>query len=526
MDKIAIVAEIKAKLPEHLLNGTYSKNGKVMPLYEFLDTIFIRFIKDDAKLENLVTYINEKIVPDVIPQVKTNKKYEEYIESYLASRDDLVATVRISETELVSVRDYFFSKIPFMDDDFFVMVGPHKKSLDEVYTMLLNNEYHPATLADKAELCASLSEFLSDEVLDSTMDGMSISVRSYINEVLPTIMVNATDIVIGGKNVSVDTVVSKIDERQREIIAEQKQREIEERLERFNRTGENPSLLSEIQVALAADDSLAITTNIPVVASSKLTDEEIAALSFLKGDTLYSDPKAFYKKSLDNLRESINSTNTAHDLESKSSEFNWLVSNMDPTIAALYSVLISSIAELVVKKRNDIIKIDNNKEEYGDSLIDRITAVSKRIRTLDNVDGFSEVNSELHFLENEMIEKGITDASVWQVLKDAKDKHKKYATRFNLTSEDFELEKNSIIGSINDKLSIIRRNLVALSSVTDERDIQRINIDIDVKSDAIASELAEGLKDKKISEADAKKVNDELAALLGDTKNNSQNVGL
>lgn len=526
MERTVIIAQLKEQLPEDILNGTYSKNGKTMPLYEFLDSIFIRFIKDDAKVENLVTYINEKILPDVIPQIKPNKKYEEYIERYMASRDDLVATVRISENELISTRDFFMSKIPFMDDNFMVTVGPHKKTLDELYMTLLNNEYHPATLADKAELCASLSNFLSDEVLDSTMDGMSMSVRTYINEILPTIMINATDIIIGGKNVSVDEVVSKIDKRQREIITEQRQREIEERLERFNRTGENPSLLSEIQVALAEDDSLEITTNIPVVASAKLSLEEVAALTSLKGDSLYSNHREYYKMSLDNLKESINHTNNAHDLESKASEFNSLVSSMDPSIAAEYSTLITSIAELVVARRNAIIRIDNNKEEYGESLIDRITAISKIIRTLDNVDSFSDVSQQIHSLEKDMIEKGITDVSVWQVLRDSQEKLKRYAIRFNLTSEEFEKDKNAIMGSINDKLSIIRRNIVALASVTDERDIQRINIDIDVKSDAISSELAEGLKDKKISEADAKKVADELAKILSGAKNKNQEFGL
>lgn len=526
MERTMIIAELKKQLPEDILNGTYSKNGKTMPTYEFLDSIFIRFIKDDAKVENLMQYLQAKILPDVIPRIDHNKKYEEYIEQYMASRDDLVATIRISETELISTRDFFMSKIPFMDDDFMVTVGPHKKTLDELYITLLNNEYHPATLAEKAELCASLSNFLSDEVLDSTMDGMSMSVRTYINEILPTIMINATDIVIGGKNVSVDSVVAKIDERQKEIINEQRQRELEERIERFNRTGENPSLLSEIQVALAADDSLEITTNIPVVASSQLSLEEVAALQSMKRDELYSNPRRYYKTSLDNLKDSIAHTNNAHDLESKASEFNALVSNMEPSLAAEYSELITSIAELVVAKRNDIIKIDNNKEEYGESLIDRIAAVSKQIRTLDNVDSFSEVKVELHSLERELIEKGITDISVWQVLRDAQDKLKRYSIRFNLTSEDFEVEKNNIISSVNDKLSIIRRNLVTLASVADERDIQRINIDIDVKSDAIANELAEGLKDKKISEADAKKLSDELTMVLSGSKSNKNELGL
>ena len=278
MDKLEIIQEIKNNLPEELLNGTYSKNGKVMPLYEFLDNIFIRFIKDGASVDNLITYVRDKIIPDVIPKVKYDQRYIDYVDAFLASREDLVATVRISETELVSTRDYLISKIPFMDENFLVTVGPNKKTLYEVYMMLLNNEYHPATLKDKEELCIDLSSFLTDEVMDSIMDGMSITVRSYITEVLPTIMVNATDIVIGGKNVGVDEVVARINERQMEIIEEQRQREIEERLEMFNRTSENPSLLGEIQVAMVDDDNLEITTSIPLVSSSQLSDEEVNLL--------------------------------------------------------------------------------------------------------------------------------------------------------------------------------------------------------------------------------------------------------
>lgn len=524
MDKLEIIQEIKNKLPEELLNGTYSKNGKVMPLYEFLDNIFIRFIKDGASVDNLITYVRDKIIPDVIPKVKYDQRYIDYVDAFLASREDLVATVRISETELVSTRDYLISKIPFMDENFLVTVGPNKKTLYEVYMMLLNNEYHPATLKDKEELCIDLSSFLTDEVMDSIMDGMSITVRSYITEVLPTIMVNATDIVIGGKNVGVDEVVARINERQMEIIEEQRQREIEERLEMFNRTSENPSLLGEIQVAMVDDDNLEITTSIPLVSSSQLSDEEVQALSHLAGDELYSNPESYYRVSLNNLKESIEHTNNAHDLEAKAGEFNALVSSMDPNIAGNFGLLIESIAELVVQKRNVIIKVDNNKDEYSESLIDRLTALSKMIRTLDNVDDFTSLMESLHFLENEIIEKGITDASVWQVLKDAKMKLDRYRTRFNLNREEYDRDKSSVMSSINDKISTIRRNIFLLSQVTDEREAQRLNIDIDVKKDAITSELAEALKDKVISEETAKMVSAQVSALL--EKNTKVELGL
>ena len=146
------------------------------------------------------------------------------------------------------------------------------------------------------------------------------------------------------------------------------------------------------------------------------------------------------------------------------------------------------------------------------------------IRTLDNVDDFTSLMESLHFLENEIIEKGITDASVWQVLKDAKMKLDRYRTRFNLNREEYDRDKSSVMSSINDKISTIRRNNFLLSQVTDEREAQRLNIDIDVKKDAITSELAEALKDKVISEETAKMVSAQVNALL--EKNTKVELGL
>ncbi|MDE6292565.1 MAG: hypothetical protein K2L98_02665, partial [Bacilli bacterium] len=330
MDNAKIIAQFETELPENVLNGNYIHNGINVPLRPFLEDVIVNFISEGSTYEQVSKYIRTKILPDVVPSIPVMDGYVDlgsfenvdvqakvkenqgksqipaipivedefvpidpilgnrYIDEFIKNRVGFEATVQTSDKAIVDTRDYLYSKVPFMNNDKKILIGEKLKTIDEVYEMLLKNSYRPATLVDKTELCIFLAEELEPEIQTSIIPELNMTVRDYIHDVLPNMMINATDIQVSGKNVPVDEAIYQIAKKQREMLDREKEKANNEKLEEFNRTGENPSLLSEIKLELDKEqDAIEVTAEIPIVSSYLVTPEEANALSALPNDAIY-----------------------------------------------------------------------------------------------------------------------------------------------------------------------------------------------------------------------------------------------
>lgn len=543
MDNATVIAKVEMDLPKEILNGRYIRGPINVPLKTFLEEVLVNFISEGSTYEQVFNYINTKVIPDVIAaqevkdvsidfgalhnedvQAKEDKNVtteplapiidlpkdefipinpllgkqcvDEFIKNYVG----FVDTVRTSDVAVVDTREYLYSKIAFMNSDQKIRIGETYKTIEEVYNILLNNSYRPATLVDKTELCTYLAEELEPEVLSSIIKELNMSTKEYILEVLPKMMINATDIAVAGNIVSVDKAIDQIAKKQREMINKEREQENAAKIEEFNRTGENPSLLSEIKLELdKEEDSIEVTAEIPIVSSYLVSPEEVTALSVLPTDTIYGNDDQYYQRLLNNLKQTIKDTSTEHDLTAKESgnnNFSFEVIAQEalqkiPTFEM--QQLINSTSELIGTKRNELIKVYSNREEYCDTIMAEINTIARNLELVDSIDSFSEIKNQITRITIDLVEKNIKDMRVKQALDNLTMAYRQAFTKYNLTQNDFEKQKNRIVEGLNTLLSSIRRNYASLLYIQDynlsQSTITSTNLSVEELKDKIQSAI-------------------------------------
>lgn len=543
MDNATVIAKVEMDLPKEILNGRYIRGPINVPLKTFLEEVLVNFISEGSTYEQVYNYINTKVLPDVIAaqevkdvsidfgalhnedvQAQEDKNVtteplapiidlpkdefipinpllgkqcvDEFIKNYVG----FVDTVRTSDVAVVDTREYLYSKISFMNSDQKIRIGETYKTIEEVYNILLNNSYRPATLVDKTELCTYLAEELEPEVLSSIIKELNMSTKEYILEVLPKMMINATDIAVAGNIVSVDKAIDQIAKKQREMINKEREQENAAKIEEFNRTGENPSLLSEIKLELdKEEDSIEVTAEIPIVSSYLVSPEEVTALSVLPTDTIYGNDDQYYQRLLNNLKQTIKDTSTEHDLTAKESgnnNFSFEVIAQEalqkiPTFEM--QQLINSTSELIGTKRNELIKVYSNREEYCDTIMAEINTIARNLELVDSIDSFSEIKNQITRITIDLVEKNIKDMRVKQALDNLTMAYRQAFTKYNLTQNDFEKQKNRIVEGLNTLLSSIRRNYASLLYIQDynlsQSTITSTNLSVEELKDKIQSAI-------------------------------------
>lgn len=543
MDNATVIAKVEMDLPKEILNGRYIRGPINVPLKTFLEEVLVNFISEGSTYEQVYNYINTKVLPDVIAaqevkdvsidfgalhnedvQAQEDKNVtteplapiidlpkdefipinpllgkqcvDEFIKNYVG----FVDTVRTSDVAVVDTREYLYSKIAFMNSDQKIRIGETYKTIEEVYNILLNNSYRPATLVDKTELCTYLAEELEPEVLSSIIKELNMSTKEYILEVLPKMMINATDIAVAGNIVSVDKAIDQIAKKQREMINKEREQENAAKIEEFNRTGENPSLLSEIKLELdKEEDSIEVTAEIPIVSSYLVSTEEVTALSVLPTDTIYGNDDQYYQRLLNNLKQTIKDTSTEHDLTAKESgnnNFSFEVIAQEalqkiPTFEM--QQLINSTSELIGTKRNELIKVYSNREEYCDTIMAEINTIARNLELVDSIDSFSEIKNQITRITIDLVEKNIKDMRVKQALDNLTMAYRQAFTKYNLTQNDFEKQKNRIVEGLNTLLSSIRRNYASLLYIQDynlsQSAITSTNLSVEELKDKIQSAI-------------------------------------
>ncbi len=553
MDNATIIALVESALPEDILNGNYIKPGINMPLKAFLEEVLVNFISEGQTVGQVSRYIKEKILPDVKPYEKREETTIDFgslenidvknapnvdqnnqqplapiitledqantfvpidralgkqkIDEFIANFVGFVSFIRTSPEAIVDTRDYLYSKLPFMNNEGQILIGENYKSIGDVYNILLNNSYRPPTLVDKTELCLALADEIKDEdILISKIDGLNMTTLEYIRDVLPQMMVDATSISVSGKIVPVDVVIDKIAQNQRVMLDRQKSTDEEVKIEKFNRTGENPSLISEIRMEMdKEDDAIEVTAEIPIVSSYLVSPEEVSALSVLTKDAIYGNNDEYYTNLLTGIKQSIKETTNEHDLTAKENgknnfSFDAIAQEALQKIPTFeMQQLINSTSELIGTKRNELIKLFNNREEYCDAIMVEINSLNRKLELADSIDAFSEIKYDVVRIMIDLIEKGIKDLRVKQALEQIEINYRRMLTHYNLTKNEFEKQKNRVVESLNDQLSAIKRQYAKLLYVQDPNQSQSIINSTNLQIEALKGEIDKAFEDHMLS---------------------------
>lgn len=411
MEKLDIIKIIENSLPEKYRDATIIVQNKEMPFFSFLENVFPMFFNENSNPENLVSYLktNEKIVK----LTKFDNYYAKKVDEYIASNPNFKDIIQTGpkEEDIISVRSHLIDyAAKYMNDHSTLDYLGQEITFDDLYLKMLKNEYHMPTIEEKAELCVDMTRYIDLEILDSIVDGMDITVRDYICTTLPTKMISATEVEMDSEVFSIEEFVERIVDHQARMISQEKAKRQQELEDIYNKTGDNPGLVSEIQVRLKEDNDLEITAEIPTVTSSLVSDEEKESLlnNYRKKESVTDEE--YYTRELNSIKSAIENTNTSHDLASKEAFFKSIVDEVSSKeLSNQINILIASIEELIILKRNNIIKITNNQEEYVDVLFSEINSMTAEMDTFDSLDGFSNLYGKTLERYQDVLDKGISD---------------------------------------------------------------------------------------------------------------------
>lgn len=413
MEKMTIIKNVEANIPESILSGYIMANGKDMLVSEFLETVVIHSIKENYDPNKVSEFFIKNFLTKIHYKEVINVDKRRYVEDFINNTFGYQSQIQTGPEIYLNVTEYLLNEIaPKLDDDLMIPVGPYKKNIEEVYRTLINNTYSAPTLADKTELCLFECEAIDDEVLASMMDmgnGKTISVKDYIVKELPQLMTSATGIQVDGEEISIDLFIKKIVDHQLTIINEQKE-------EKFNRTGENPSLVGEIKVAME-NSKLEITSEIPIIP----TDEELKAMEMSAFASTMSTSK-YYQKQMDYLIDMIARCDSLHNLELLSLLYNNLISEFNPSEhSETIKNIVSYVGDLLKQRQIDFIKIDTNKEEIVASLDTELNTIAEYISQAKSIEECVFINGKMVELEERMQNLGITDNNTFNKLNSLKD---------------------------------------------------------------------------------------------------------
>lgn len=420
MEKLDIIKETQSILPNSFKMATIISNGTRLPLFKYMETDFLSYVKPGATATILANFFNVQTADKtsvIGKRITLNDirmiKLKEFFENNKFIKE--VIQTGPKEEEFIDVRTYLTEYVlEHMDDTGLLMYVGRTITIEELFLKLLSNEYHAPTLEDKAELCFNMASYLETEILESIVDGMDISVADYITKVLPTKMDTISTVSINGKSEEISEFIQKIANHQRKLIEDNKEKAIKEKENEYNKTGDNPGLVSEIQVRLTEGRGLEITAEIPIVTSSLLSESEEESLlaNYTKRESVTKDD--YYICLINKLKETIGETNNSHDLNTKMNFFDQILEelgkeNNSEELSEKIEPYIESLKKLIADKQKNLIKVSSNSDEYIDVLFSEINLMNDEMSNFTTLDEYSLLYGKALERYEDTLKKGIKD---------------------------------------------------------------------------------------------------------------------
>lgn len=420
MEKLDIIKETQSILPNSFKMATIISNGTRLPLFKYMETDFLSYVKPGATATILANFFNVQTADKtsvIGKRITLNDirmiKLTEFFENNKLIKE--VIQTGPKEEEFMDVRTYLTEYVlENMNDTGSLEYVERTITLEELYLKLLSNEYHAPTLEDKAELCFNMASYLEPEILASIVDGMDISVADYITRVLPTKMDTISTVSINGKSEEISEFIQKIANHQRKLIEDNEEKAIQERENEYNKTGDNPGLVSEIQVRLTEGRGLEITAEIPIVTSSLLSEseEESLLVNYTKRESVTKED--YYICLINKLKETIGETNNSHDLNTKMNFFDQILEELEKEnnseeLSKKIEPYIKSLNKLIADKQKNLIKVSGNLDEYIDVLFSEINLMNDEMSNFTTLDEYSLLYGKAVERYEDTLKKGIKD---------------------------------------------------------------------------------------------------------------------
>lgn len=445
MEKLDIIREAQRLLPEEIKQGNFHMSGKSVSVKEYMETVLIDHIKENATPQYVAEVIKNKFASR-ITYGRTKEEKEAYILNFINGLDSFKETRHLGKGQFENVRERLLGLATQMDNDFLIPVGPFKKTLEEYYNRLLADETPMLTLADKQEICIDCTRYIEIEVLESQMEGYEGTVEEYITEYLPTIMPTVDTVDFNGTVVSLQETIEKIIISQKRILEEAER----------NKYGK-PDFVGELVIQQDGK----VVSDAPVKPLEELTSNEIATMTniYSAGLTLTFDELSINMNRLMDVIRNISAKEDFDKIEKEVQGFKEALEGVD-----LDSYLITKlevINSMVEKKKIILTKKNNIMDEYEDHTYNVVNQIRSDAKNQSSNDATNLSIGRALALEMDLRNVGSTD----------------FQTAANLRSVQDELRANAIkAGSVktneNPAKAVLKSTIEVEYINNFERDVQ------------------------------------------------------
>lgn len=422
--------------------------------------------QDNSISYNGITYTMDELFDMLINEagkerrLSTDKIVDDFIASFTMFDGSLINNG--SSIDLVSdMKERAFVSYDY-DTKTVAYVLNKRLTLSELYYKYRTVNIEEQNVYTNAELCQDMTKYIDSSILESKIEGMNTTVEDYLVNTLPSLMHDGLSVDMEGELIPVQVFVKQIVDHQYEYLRSLKEEEERIRDEELNRTNENPNLVGLINIAMKGNDSLEVTTEMPVLQASLLTDEETDSL---KSSALISSDyvPVYYYLQISRLKVSINKATSEHDLKYQENILNELTTkikeeNMTPEL----NLLIESVKDLVTKKRNGFIKVNINSEDLIDITHGILNELSNSLASITSSDQFIELNEKANALYLDLISKGVKDIQLDAKIISFLNELEKKRIIYDATLTNISAEIQQIKFDLDEQMKRIRQEILAI----------------------------------------------------------------
>lgn len=449
MGKIDVIKASEKLIPLEVLESHLS-NG--MTLRNFLENKFVELksFGENVTPESIVYVVVDKFLPltdanvgkDAVMLYMNNMKY---VKEWISNRVGYLDTIQVGPSEFMNVTEHLENAVKRMDENHLVMMGPVKRDIDYLYMRAMEGVYRAPTFDDVIDLVTAIE--IPEEIKGTIVESHNISVEDYMSEVLPYMVVDGLYVMKDGVKIPVETFVFDLFTLQKENVL----------LEQLNRTGENPSLVSEIQVALNPDKTVDTVSSDNITMGDSFSEKEIEELV---SNIFVNTPENYYRDQINSLLMAIKGVNDLHNIEYLEGQVHELYEEALQQKDAVTPFVWKKFEELrdtLEAKKNNIIKVSANEAEYLTALDNQISYLYGSIEEVNNMDELSEVVSKIKRIERDLEDKGIHNNEVKRELERLNDMVNKKRVRVDAFIDENTKGKNDVMEEIRDLKSSIKR---------------------------------------------------------------------
>lgn len=447
-------------------SSLYPKNMKELrEAVASFSSIVSEGLKEDGTINyNGTIYTVDELYDFLIKEAeeKRRKKTDEIVDSYIASFkmfDGSLINNGISFDIVDDMKERVYLSYDY--DTKTIEYLPGKKiTLDELYQKYRAVNVEEQNEFTNAELCADMIRYIDERILESNIDGMNVKVREYLINTVPSLMHDGTNVEINNEIIPIQVFVKKIVDHQYEYLAKMEEDKAKKREEELNRTHENPNLVGLINVALKNNATPEVTTEIPVLDSSLLTEDEANSLQHSAIiSPNFIDNYAYDQ--ISRLKAAIYNTTNEHDLVFCENNFNEILSSVSDDNRE-NDVLIESVRELITKKRNSFIKANINSEDLIDITHGLINEFATVLTGATSADQFNELFGKVYSLYIDLLSKGIRDIQLDAKIVSFLTEVEKKRMVFDSTLTNISPEIQQIKFDLDEKMKRIRQEILAI----------------------------------------------------------------